>query len=457
MSKIVIIFYFPYFSKSLVSYYDGLVHALSENHDLLVVNNFDKSQLANFINEEQCQKIVDFHPDLIITFNHVINDFIYQHTNCNVLIIEADLYPNGFHNIDLINKYSNKIFIATANNNLRNRIKKLITNLKEDRFIILKNSTSLASCKETDFKQNISFIGTLMGIDDNNKVIKFLSENINNKSNLEYIKTIIDKALYNIDLVHPLELKAIDCTFLDLFRYISFLNRIKILENVNDLGLKIYGKSYVLSNLATLGSLIFSINEIEGVLNALQNQEIYNQSKISINLHFAHNSIDPNLSCYSWRVCDIMATNSCLVSTFCPALDQDFGKWVKIPQFSNRHEAYDLCKKLLAEENLRKDTVEASQLAIKEGKFTFAERAKEIAEIFNLKPVQKEPHFDFLVNTDKNKEEVNKDKNKEESIGIIQSKTTNHKNSFYKICNRIRINLFRKIKNKPLMRIVKNI
>ncbi len=76
MSKIVIIFYFPYFSKSLVSYYDGLVHALSENHDLLVVNNFDKSQLANFINEEQCQKIVDFHPDLIITFNHVINDFI---------------------------------------------------------------------------------------------------------------------------------------------------------------------------------------------------------------------------------------------------------------------------------------------------------------------------------------------------------------------------------------------
>jgi hypothetical protein len=142
-----------------------------------------------------------------------------------------------------------------------------------------------------------------------------------------------------------------------------------------------------------------------------------------------------------------MATNSCLVSTFCPALDQDFGKWVKIPQFSNRHEAYDLCKKLLAEENLRKDTVEASQLAIKEGKFTFAERAKEIAEIFNLKPVQKEPHFDFLVNTDKNKEE---------SIGRIQSKTTNHKNSFYKICNRIRINTFRLFKNKQPMKLMKN-
>ena len=446
MSKIAVLFYLPYFSKKLPSYYDQFISSLSENHDVLVVNNFDKSQLANFINEEQCQKIVDFHPDLIITFNHVINDFIYQYTNCNVLVIEADLYPNGFHNIDLINKYSDKIIIATANNNLRNRIKKLITNLKEDRFIILKNSTSLTPCKETDFKQNISFIGTLMGIDDNNKVIKFLSENINNKSNLEYIKTIIDKAFYNIDLVHPLELKAI-CTFLDLFHYISFLNRIKILENVNDLGLKIYGKSYGLSNLATLGSLIFSINEIEGVLNALQNQEIYNQSKISINLHFAHNSVDPNLSCYSWRVCDIMATNSCLVSTFCPALDQDFGKWVKIPQFSNRHEAYDLCKKLLAEENLRKDIVGASQLAIKEGKFTFAERVKEIAEIFNLKPVQKEPHFDFLVNADKNKETAIKNT----SYEVVK-----YKNIFYKICNSIRINTFRLFKNKQPMKLMKN-
>jgi len=448
MSKIVVLFYLPYFSKKLPSYYDQFILSLSINHDVLVVNNFGKSQLANFINEEQCQGIVDFNPDLIITFNHVMNDFIYQYTNCNVLIIEADLYPNGFHNIGLISKYSDKIFIATANNNLRNRIKKFITNLKEDRFIILKNSTSLVSCKENHIEQNISFIGTIMGIDGNNKVIKFLSENINNKSNLEYIKKIIDKAFYNIDLVHHLELKAIDCTFLDFFHYMSFLNRIKTLENINDLGLKIYGKSYGLSSLATLGNLIFSINEIDGILGALQNQEIYNKSKISINLHFAHNSIDPNLSCYSWRVCDIMATNSCLVSTFCPALDQDFGKWVKIPQFSNRHEAYDLCKKLLAEENLRKDIVEASQLAIKEGKFTFAERAKEVAEIFNLEPIKKEPHFDFLVN--------NTDKNKETTIENKDYKKTNHKNSFYKICNRIRINSFRLFKNKPPLKLIKH-
>jgi hypothetical protein len=72
MSKIVVLFYLPYFSKKLPSYYDQFILSLSINHDVLVVNNFDKSQLANFINEEQCQGIVDFNPDLIITFNRSI-------------------------------------------------------------------------------------------------------------------------------------------------------------------------------------------------------------------------------------------------------------------------------------------------------------------------------------------------------------------------------------------------
>ena len=37
------------------------------------------------------------------------------------------------------------------------------------------------------------------------------------------------------------------------------------------------------------------------------------------------------------------------------------------------------------EENLRKDIVAGSQLAIKEGKFTFNDRVIEIEKIFNLK------------------------------------------------------------------------
>ena len=103
-----------------------------------------------------------------------------------------------------------------------------------------------------------------------------------------------------------------------------------------------------------------------------------------------------------------MATNACIISTECPALDQDFGKWVKIPQFSNKHEAYDLSKKLLLENNLRKDIVAGSQLAIKEGNFTFYHRVKEIEEVFNLKPNEKKQELKYFYSVEFSKDATQK-------------------------------------------------
>jgi hypothetical protein len=93
-----------------------------------------------------------------------------------------------------------------------------------------------------------------------------------------------------------------------------------------------------------------------------------------------------------------MRTNACLVSVNCNAIKEDFGKWVNIPMFSNRHEAYDICKKLLNDEPWRKSIVTGSQLAIKEGGFTFFDRIKEMEEIFNLKSTKnRKGNCDFLL------------------------------------------------------------
>lgn len=382
MSKICIFFHLPHNTKKFAAYYDQLIDSLKINHNLLIIN------FIEIDHEDECcnQKIKNFNPDLIISFNHAINEYIYKNTNCNVLVIEADLYPNGFFNIYLMSKYAEKIYIATANNNLRNRIKKLIDFIDKDKFIIIKNSTSFLSYETKNNVQdiNISFIGTVLGVDDN-RFIKYLVNNINNKENLDYAQNLISKAKYNIHQITNDEFKFLNIKYLDLFHYISYLNRIKPLESIANLGLVIYGKAYGLNNIASLEDLIFCINELNDILSARENKDIYDRSKLSINLHFAHNSIDPNLSSYSWRVPDIMASNSCLVSTFCPALDQDFGKWVKIPQFSNKYEAYDVCRKLLLDDVWRRDVVEASKIAIKEGGFTFDERVNELEKIFNLK------------------------------------------------------------------------
>ena len=210
--------------------------------------------------------------------------------------------------------------------------------------------------------------------------------------------------LYNIDNVQLEDLEKNKISYVSFFHYISYLNRVKVLENICDLGLVLFSKIYGMKNIAKLGNLIFSINEINDILSASENKDIYDRSKLSINLHFAHNSIDPNLSSYSWRVPDIMASNSCLVSTYCPALDQDFSKWVKIPQFSNKFEAYDLCRKLLSDESWRKDVVENSKIAIKEGGFTFDDRVMEIEQIFNLKRNEKEDNlkFEFIISKESN-------------------------------------------------------
>jgi len=383
MSKICLIFHLPYSSSKLASYYDQFTKSLNKYHDLLVVNLTNASKNNEFCNN----KIEEFKPDLIITYNNVINEYIIQNTDCFILVVESDLYPNGFHNIHLMSKYRDRIFIALANNNLKNRIKALINFIKDERFVVLKNSTSFLDFEEknlVDQDIEISFIGTIIGIKTNN-VVDFLAKNLNNKANLNYAKSIINKAIFNIHCITDIELEFLGASFHDLFHYISYLNRVKHLELISDLGLKIFGKSTSLNNIALLGNLIFSIEEIEGILSASENKDIYDRSKLSINLHFAHNSIDPNLSSYSWRVPDIMASNSCLVSTYCPAIDQDFGKWVKIPQFSNKYEAYEICKKLLSDEPWRIDIVENSKIAIREGGFTFEERVEELERIFNLK------------------------------------------------------------------------
>ena len=162
MSKICLIFHLPYASTKLASYYDQFTKALNKYHNLLVINFTNTSKYDELCNN----KIKEFEPDLIITYNNVINDFIIENTNCFILIVESDLYPNGFHNIDLMPKYRDRIYIALANNNLRNRIKKLINFIKDDRFIVVKNSTSFLDFEEENLIQdiNISFIGTVIVI-----------------------------------------------------------------------------------------------------------------------------------------------------------------------------------------------------------------------------------------------------------------------------------------------------
>jgi len=383
MSNILLLFYFPSENRSIPCFYDQFAKAFEKkNHKVLLVNNFIPNQPREQINEYLIQKISDFNPDLIIAFNHIINQKIYEKTNCPVIAFEADTIE-VFANSNLMEKYQDRLYLGILNKNRKTIVKEKLRWLKDDKILVIKSSTMLKP-EKLNQDINISCIATLIGISNENIICKNLIKNINNKNYLDKFKLIHAKAIENWNDINDNDLKYLECTYEEFFHFMSFYSRLYILDNLASLGLHVYGKFVSLESIINLRDLFFSLKQ-DSILSISENQNLYNRSKLSVNVHFAHNIKKPEYSVYSWRVCDIMATASCLVSTECPALDQDFGKWIKIPQFSNRHEAYNLCKKLLMEENYRKDIVAGSQLAIKEGGFTFDNRVKEIEEFFNLK------------------------------------------------------------------------
>ncbi|MFN3926854.1 MAG: hypothetical protein ACK4QL_05940 [Pseudanabaenaceae cyanobacterium] len=312
-----------------------------------------------------------------------MSELIYKGTDCPILILEADSYV-FFHKKELIKKYIDRILIAVFH---PNRVTFLQKEYRlKDKIIILPCSTRLQP-ESVEKDINISFIGTL-GVVDNNSLVVNLAKNVHDGKFLSKAKSIFDKALYNFDDVKPSDLETLRCSQHELFWYLSTYTRVAFLDAVAPLGLACYGQFLGLERMSSFYDLFFCLRS-ELVLSMQENQDIYNRSKVSINLHFPQNSRQKELSVYSWRVPDIMATNACLASVECHALKRDFGKWVQIPQFSNKIEAYEICKKLLDNESLRQDIVWRSQLAIKEGGFTFNKRILELEQLFSLKPQPK--------------------------------------------------------------------
>ena len=95
------------------------------------------------------------------------------------------------------------------------------------------------------------------------------------------------------------------------------------------------------------------------------NQDAYNSAKIGININHLQAR-----SGFSWRVCDIMASNACLVSEYRPNFDKYFAD-IGLPYFDNPYDARTICKQLLTDENYRLDLVRASQQVIDKN-FRFA-------------------------------------------------------------------------------------
>lgn len=181
--------------------------------------------------------------------------------------------------------------------------------------------------------------------------------------------------IYNTIGMHPhevIDLKDINRAAFE----ISGLKRVRYLSAVADLGLEIRGRYWQDSCMQYFPELLLSFNP-KTTFTLEETAFFYNHAKIALNTNHiqAQNG-------FSFRVCDILASNACLVTEKSDDLLKLFPR-VEIPTFSTPADAREQCIKLLNNENLRYEIVEAAHEAIEE-KFRFRHLLDHLEDVFCL-------------------------------------------------------------------------
>ena len=161
---------------------------------------------------------------------------------------------------------------------------------------------------------------------------------------------------------------------LDLYRFkgllansISLNKRIKALDAVNDLGLKLYGtENWIQANAYSL-DLLRKYQFGHFIKTRSQLVDIYQRSKIALNIshHQAVNGLP-------YRIFDIMASNAMLLTEYREHSDlfRLFGRDLPMPMYRNTKELRKLTRYYLEHEDERKEIVYKCNQLIKNG-FSF--------------------------------------------------------------------------------------
>ncbi len=434
--------------KELYCYYDQFTNALKEagneilvmTSDKIIRNGWSSNNHFSHINEKKLDEYIkDFAPDLVIAANNVLYNHVPKIVDCPIIVFGADKAV-GFADKDDLRRNADRYYFIYETSDCGKQIKDLF-NPKESRMIMMPTATDLRA-EDVEQNTNISFIGTNFNFTHKFKE-HFLQKGPKDlpvkfaqfyEMYKKFPRDGIEKNLAKLGLSQNVVGKIGE---LDLLNIMSGNKRTQTLAAVADLGLEVYGHDNWIDTVDFSFELMLSYRK-EKIITAKQNQDLYNRSKLAINL-----SHEQALDNFSWRVRDIMATNACLVSDYRKNLEVYFGKYVKIPTFTNTFEAHDLCRKLLADEIWRKEVVQGCQLAIEE-EHRFKYRLRDMEQVVGVQLLnnQKIGSIRFL------------DPDYFYSKPNLARKFVSENGPFRK-ANRVRINVARTVKNKFRMRVRK--
>ena len=297
-------------------------------------NNVSISKDADSQAELELKK---FKPDLIISFNNSKPSFV-EKFDCPIVIAEADTVQY-FSDQNLIKKNADRYHFFYFTKHGKNQIINSF-NASKNRIFFIENATSIKS-KEIDKVHEISFIGTLYQYHSGKIYLK------DKKNNTDYLN------------------------------YITAYKRKKLLLSLKDYDLKIYTNR--------VPDLYLDLLEYGKISNkhafeTITIEKIMNQSLISLN----HSHEQAKNQGYSWRVLDILASNSLLITEKSSLLAKKFGKNISRQFYDSVSDVRGICNYFLKNKNASSDLI-AEQNQIIDKFFRWEDRIKKIEDIFGLK------------------------------------------------------------------------
>lgn len=361
MAKVLISYFSQYGNHTYLALKDSLiengndVYLINWNNIIVKTNDWGSSIIQDqfkYIKKD----ILDFSPDIVLNFCFILPIEILKRLKCPICIIDAD-NPSAFWN----KKYF-KIFVRKPNCFFlggQTSSKKILENflnfkIDENHYIYAPIATGLKK-KALPYKRNILFLGSIW----------LWYAEIPTKEKYEYIEYLHDiylkdfasdrnkiiKDYKNLRIGNsytPTSTDEVD------FFFWSFAGqeRMRYLDVLSDLGLEIYGNTW--KQAACCHNINISKIAHDGLISTAEEvSELYNSSKITVN--FSNPQADTG---FSWRVCDIMASNSCLLVEDKLDFRKRFGQYLSDETlntviYKDRFDMRQKALKLLNDEELR--------------------------------------------------------------------------------------------------------
>lgn len=333
------------------------------HHDLASLNGVVK----RFVEPSFVAQVKEFTPDLIFAFNNRLHPKFLTVTDCPVYIVASDT-PVYWSDHDLIRTYNDRYRVLYFNDDLCDEVKERFS-IGYDRQFLIPYATSVKADPSVAPRHDISFIGNFyngsMFLYD--KVIARLAKQADYDTYRQLchlIEQVRDNPVITQEMRQQWNMvaKAAKCNVsCDAFvREIMAAStsemRQNLMASVSDMDLHIFSWAKNLRIAANNPALAIK-SHLDPVYSIADNERVYNASRISLTLPHAQ-----VMTGFSWRVCDILASNALLLSNKTRDIDTLFAGL--IPTYNDPMDLRDKCAYYLSHENERRDIVRQCQQII---------------------------------------------------------------------------------------------